>query len=120
MDVALGLAGHEPDADGLGPLLAAVGEEPVVAASVQPWRVVQLAPDRAFGQVRWYPGCATRTLVGYADPLDLAAAQRAVSEHRGTDEEWQALRPAQEVADREVDPLTWRLSSLAFAAGIGR
>lgn len=38
VDVALGLAGHELDADGLGPLLAAVGEEPVVAASVQPCR----------------------------------------------------------------------------------
>ena len=85
------------------------------AASVQPWRAVQLAPDRALGQVRWYPGCPTRAFVGYSDPLNLAAVQRAVREQRGTDEEWQALLPAQEVADQEVDPLAWRLSSLAFA-----
>lgn len=89
------------------------------AGGVQSWRAVQLDPDRALGQVRWYPGCDTRTFIGYSDPLGLAMVQRAVREHRSTDAEWQALRPAEEVVDREVDPLTWRLSSLAFAAGRG-
>lgn len=87
------------------------------AAGVQPWRGVQLDPDRALGQVRWYPGCATRTVIGYSDPLGLAAVQRSVEEHRYSAEEWQALLPADELSRREVDPVVWRLSSLAFAAG---
>lgn len=113
-------AARDPEAASLlperGPLhLAAEEVWRLAAASVQPWRAVRLDPDRALGQVRWYPGCPTRAFVGYSDPLNLAAVQRAVREHRGTDEEWQALLPAQEVADQEVDPLAWRLSSLAFA-----
>lgn len=86
------------------------------AAGVQSWRAVQLDPDRALGQVRWYPGCRTRTLVGYADPLGLAAVERSAREHRPSAEEWQALLPAEEIGRRDVDPLAWRLSSLAFVA----
>lgn len=89
------------------------------AAGVQPWRAVQLDPDRALGQVRWYPGCGTRTLIGYSDPLRVASVQRAVEEHRFSEEEWKALQPADELVRREVDPLVWRLSSLAFVAGRG-
>lgn len=85
------------------------------AASVQPWRAVQLHPDAALRQVRWYPGCATRTHLGYSDPLGLAAVERAVEEHRFSADEWQALRPADEASRRAVDPLAWRLSSLRFA-----
>lgn len=167
--------GYEPTQDGLARLLAALGEDPVVArevrerevdmagrrlgaisersrarwsafivdavgdpgaarllpardevhlvaeevwrcaAATQSWRGVQLDPGDALGQVRWYPGCPTRAYIGYADPLNLSSVQRALHEHRGTDEEWQALRRAQDVVDREVDPLAWRLSSLAFA-----
>jgi hypothetical protein len=84
------------------------------SAAVQPWRAVQLDPDRALGQVRWYPGCATRTAIGYADPLGVAMVQRAVQEHRRSDEEWQALGLADELARREVDPLAWRISSLSY------
>lgn len=90
------------------------------AAGVQSWRAVQLDPDRALGQVRWYPGCDTRTLIGYSDPLGLGTVERAVTEHRYSDEEWRALRPAEELDRRGVDPLEWRLSSLVFAAGTGR
>ncbi|MCF6376049.1 hypothetical protein L2K70_00350 [Nocardioides KLBMP 9356] len=86
------------------------------AARVQPWRAVQLDPDRALGQVRWYPGCDTRTFIGYSDPLGLAAVQRSVQEHRFSDEEWQALVPVEELHRHAVHPLAWRLSSLAFAA----
>lgn len=85
------------------------------AASVQPWRTVQLDPDGALGQVRWYPGCPTRTSIGYSDPLGLSSVQRAVREHRCSREEHQALLPASALEDLEVDPLTWRLSSLSFA-----
>ena len=85
------------------------------AAAAQSWRGAQLDPDRALGQVRWYPGCPTDTYIGYSDPLHLSSVQRSLREHRGTDEEWQALRRAQDVVDREVDPLAWRLSSLSFA-----
>lgn len=89
------------------------------AAGVQPWRSVQLDPDRALGQVRWYPGCPTRTFIGYSDPLGLAAVERAVREHRPSDEEWQALAPVEDLDRRHPDPLAWRLSSLAHAAGRG-
>lgn len=89
------------------------------AAAVQPWRAVQLDPDRALRQVRWYPGCATRTLIGYSDPLNLATVQRAVEEHRFTDTEWQALVPAEELDRRGTDPLAWRLSSLSYALESG-
>ncbi|GAA5106700.1 hypothetical protein GCM10023339_03950 [Alloalcanivorax gelatiniphagus] len=85
------------------------------AAGVQSWRAVQLDPHRALGQVRWYPGCATRTFIGYSDPLGLASVQRAVEEHRYSEDEWQALRPADELERRAVDPLAWRLSSLSYA-----
>ena len=85
------------------------------AAGVQPWRAVQLDPDRALRQLRWYPGCPTRTSVGYSDPLGLAMVQRAVEEHRFSDEEWQAVGTADEVIRREVDPLAWRISSLSYA-----
>lgn len=85
------------------------------AAGVQPWRAVQLDPGRALGQVRWYPGCDTRAFIGYADPLGLATVERSVREHRPSEEEWKALKPADELVRREVDPLAWRLSSLAFA-----
>jgi hypothetical protein len=84
------------------------------AAGVQSWRTVQLTPDRALGQVRWYPGCPTRTFIGYSDPLGLASVQRSVEEHRYSAEEWRALLPA-ELSRRAVDPVAWRLSSLAFA-----
>jgi hypothetical protein len=84
------------------------------SAAVQPWRAVQLDPDGALGQIRWYPGCTTRTVIGYADPLGLAMVQRAVQEHRYSDEEWQALGPADELVRREVDPLVWRISSLSY------
>lgn len=87
----------------------------VAAAAVQPWRAVQLDPDRALGQVRWFPGCTTRASIGYADPLGVASVQRAVEEHRFSEEEWQALLPAADLAGRTVDPLAWRLSSLTFA-----
>lgn len=86
------------------------------ARGVQEWRADQLDPDAALRQVRWFPGCATRTSVGYADPLGLATVRRAVEEHRWSEEEWQALEPAVVVAGRSVDPLVWRLSSLSFAA----
>lgn len=87
------------------------------AAGVQPWRAVQLDPDRALGQVRWYPGCDTRAFIGYADPLGLATVERSVREHRPSEEEWQALVPVEELERRDLDPLAWRLSSLAYAAG---
>lgn len=86
------------------------------ASAVQDWRAVQLDPDGALRQLRWYPGCPTRTRIGYSDPLNLAMVQRAVEEHRYTPEEWRALEAAAELLDRPVDPLTWRLSSLARAA----
>lgn len=85
------------------------------AAGVQAWRAVQLDPDRALSQVRWYPGCATRTFIGYSDPLGLAAVERSVREHRFSEEEWQAIVPAEEIGPRDVDPLAWRLSSLSYA-----
>ena len=85
------------------------------AAGVQSWRAVQLDPERALGQVRWYPGCGTRTFIGYSDPLGLAMVQRAVEEHRSTEEERQALLPAEDVVRRQVDPLAWRISSLSYA-----
>lgn len=87
----------------------------VAAGSVQSWRAVQLDPDRALRQVRWYPGCSTRTLIGYSDPLGLGMVQRAVEEHRYSAEEWRALQPAAEMSGRVVDPLAWRLSCLSFA-----
>lgn len=86
------------------------------AATQQPWRATRLDPGRALRQVRWFPGCETRTLIGYADPLGLASAQRSVSEHRWSAEEDAGLRPAAEIGDRSVDPLAWRLSALRFAA----
>lgn len=89
------------------------------AAGVQAWRAVQLDPDRALGQVRWYPGCRTRTFVGYSDPLNLASVERSVREHRPSEEEWRALAPVEDLERRDLDPLTWRLSSLAFVAGVG-
>ena len=85
------------------------------AAAVQRRRVVQLAPDRALRQVRWYPGCPTRTLIGYADPLGLATVQRAVSEHDYSAAEDHALRVAASVPEGPVDPTAWRLSSLRFS-----
>lgn len=89
------------------------------AGSVQSWRAVQLDPDRALRQVRWYPGCSTRTFIGYSDPLGLGTVQRAVEEHRYSAEEWQALQSAEEMSRRVVDPLAWRLSSLSYAVRAG-
>ncbi|WP_210503112.1 hypothetical protein [Nocardioides xinjiangensis] len=85
------------------------------AGAVQPWRAVQLHPGRALGQVRWYPGCETRASVGYADPLGLGMVERAVEEHRYSEVEWQALRPAADLVRSGVDALSWRLSSMRFA-----
>ncbi|MCY7402985.1 MAG: hypothetical protein LH477_18905 [Nocardioides sp.] len=85
------------------------------AAAVQDWRAVALDPDLALRQVRWYPGTPTRTFIGYADPLNLRMVQRAVEEHRFSREEWDALQPVAEMLENLVDPLSWRLSSLAFA-----
>ncbi len=87
----------------------------VAAGSVQPWRAVQLDPDQALRQIRWYPGCSTRTFIGYSDPLGLGMVQRAVEEHRYSADEWEALQPAAEVSGRAVDVLAWRLSCLSFA-----
>lgn len=85
------------------------------ARTQPPWRATRLDPDRALRQLRWYPGCPTRTHIGYSDPLGLAAAARSVSEHRWSAEEEAGLRLARQASDRGVDPLVWRLSCLRFA-----
>lgn len=90
------------------------------ASAIQGGRAVRLQPDRALVQLRWYPGCATRTHIGYADPLDLATVQRAVQEHRWTQSEWDAVDRASAAASVAVDPVGWRLSAMTFAVQDGR
>lgn len=78
--------------------------------------MVLLDPLWALSQVRWFPGVATRTFVGYSDPLNLSTVQRSTLEAGLTRAQHDALAQAQQVVDRPVDPLRWRLSCLAFAA----
>ena len=78
--------------------------------------LVLLDPHWALSQARWFPGVATRTFIGYSDPLNLSTVQRSAGEAGLTMARHDALAQAQQVVDREVDPLRWRLSCVAFAA----
>lgn len=85
------------------------------AAAVSPRRSTQLTPDLALTQLRWFPGCRTRTGHGYSDPLNLGHTTRSAQEHLSSGPELEALDPAWAVSSRGVDPLDWRLSCLAYA-----
>ena len=85
------------------------------AAEIDPGRANRLDPASALAQIRWYPGCSTRTFIGYSDPLNLSTVYRIVREHHGSAVERQALARASDVADAPVDATSWRLSSLRFA-----
>jgi len=89
------------------------------AAQISPGRAHQLHVERALGQVRWFPGTEVRTRISYSDPLDLAHVSRSVMEVPGSAEEWEATKAAYAVFDWGVDPLEWRLSSLAHVLETG-
>lgn len=106
--------GSLPDRSPVHRHAATVWDAAASVASEPP--MVRLRPSVALSQLRWFPGVATRTFIGYSDPLDLSTVERATGEAGTTAAQREAQAAARRVVEERVDPLEWRLSSLAYAA----
>lgn len=107
-------AGPLPDRSPAHLHAATVWDAAASAASEPP--MVRLDPSVALSQLRWFPGVATRTFIGYSDPLNLSTVERATDEAGASAAQREAQAAARRVFEERVDPLRWRLSSLAYAA----
>ena len=106
--------GSLPDRSPAHQHAATVWDAAASVASEPP--MVRLHPSVALSQLRWFPGVATRTFVGYSDPLDLATVERATGEAGTSPAPRAAPAPAPPGGAGPGAPPPGGRSSLAYAA----